>query len=128
MPKIGILFLAPALMTLAWAGQGGAENAKAQNCKATTQTESHPCTAAEEAKLTAIQRRVREAYGPHVSGQPYTVEEQRRALLRLLLGPEAAMPAVPHSENTAKTPAEILKRLLEAKPPAGVEEPKPPKQ
>jgi len=88
-------FLMLASMTLAWAGQAAQSDGKAQPCKVTTKAGSHPCTAAEEAGIAAKQRHALEGYQAHASGQPYTKEEQGRALRLRLLGPEASPAAGP---------------------------------
>ena len=113
MSKLGILFLMLASMTLAWAGQAAQSDGKAQPCKVTTKAGSHPCTAAEEAEIAAKQRHALEGYQAHASGQPYTKEEQGRALRLRLLGPEASPAAGPsRDEHSAEPASKKLERTL----------------
>jgi hypothetical protein len=129
MSKLGMIFLMLASMTLAWAGPGAQGDDKTQPCKVTTKAGSHPCTAEEEAALIAKQRHALEGYQPHASGQPYTKEEQGRALLRLL-GPGVSPAATPFpDEHSVEPAAEKLKRTLhDAVPPDAASKAKPSKQ
>jgi hypothetical protein len=112
MLKLGMIFLMLASMTLAWAGPGAQGDDKTQPCKVTSKAGSHPCTAEEEAALIAKQGHALEGYQPHASGQPYTKEEQGRALLRLL-GPGVSPAAIRSpAEHSAEPAAEKLRRML----------------
>ena len=113
MSKLGILFLLLTAMTVAWAGPGAQGDDKGQPCKVTTKAGSRACTAAEEAELTAKQRHALEGYQPHASGQPYTMDEQRRALRLRLLGPGVSPAAIPSPDvHSAEPAAEKLRRTL----------------
>jgi hypothetical protein len=125
MYKFGMMFLLLASMMFAWAGPGGSDDAKAQPCKVTTRAGSHPCTAEEEAEMNARQRLALQMYQPRVGTGPYTKEEQRRALLLLLLGPGAS-PAANQYEEAAARLQRVLNDAAEAS--SAVDKPKPPKQ